>query len=1317
MLIAETPIVNDITKEAIKYNSNYAEYDILNGWEVNGERDPIVSGDFDGDGDKDFIMVGDKDSDNSGDIIFYENNITIVSLFKRSVFTEHQITNLPYPNYQQSYKVMISNDFNNDGVDDLFISNQSEHETGIYLNDGNGTSFTSQDLIEGQYFVKAKMADIDGDGHQDIIGITMKYQNSSNVWIETDNNKIWYLKNNGDGSSFTPIEIDQITETATSNGGALQITNADIEIFDIDNDSDLDLVISTTDASGDNDGILLVYENNGSSNFSQKLKLIDDETHNTHYNIEGSSILVTPVDYDNDGDTDFLHHSGEAQTILFENDGSGNFTTDKSPLGMRTTYAYRDFKVDVDHDGDDDIVVFGQGAGPFVKRNDGNGNWTDLDWSSDSISNKTLDIDYYNIFALFEDFNDDGLIDLITGDQTIANIAKMKYYQTLSKEYSFLRLNHISGSSVVKQLTTSNDVISWAIGNTLDANDFSISSDGLIYFDSPADFSNPQDTATGLVSASTDNVYEIRVQPTNNDGTSYVYPIITVQPFGVVSTPITSIDAKNEYKYALDILDYSKSAQMAPSQYMSFPSWLELDSGDWTESEVAADIGERAYVMAIDDNGNIYTRDQQGATIKKITPDGTVEDIITGIDTNSIGVDMVYYNNKLYLSVYGNSGYGSKVMVADLENPQNGLTEFLGGFTLPMGLVQKDGFLYIADKVTGNYKVEKVEIADTTNRIDYVSSLTSTPNDMIFVGSELYMICEDAKIYKYDGSTTSATAYNGAASSYITFSNSKFYIGGGVDYIREYDIDFSNPHDIVTGKPMYKPAFHNGVLFWESNNKIEKMDIGFYLVGTPENNNTGIHDVNFTLADNSGNLASHVFKIVVNNNNSLPTATDYNYTTDVTDAITFDWKTSTSATDSDGTISTATVKTQGSKGNAVINANDVTYTPDDNQTGSDSFVLTILDNEGGKIDVTITIDNIITINSNPTASDYNYTTTVTDAITFDWKTSTSATDSDGTISSATVKTQGSKGTAVINADDVTYTPNDNQTGSDSFVLTIVDNEGGEIDVTITIDNINTVNSNTSNTTNNTDTTTTINPNKKVDFNITIPTTATGGKKSFVINTIDTDTNTTDGGLNFDFNGDLNLTTTKSDDNTTFTIDTELTNEVNLSIVVNENGTTSNSVLFDDNKSFDIESLVTDINTSVEDNGTLIINNSNIKVQIEPTNKKISHVVTTGLVISKGTSKIPDTKTILNSDKVQTISQPQVYTKGTDIKIEAIIETLLNGETYTKFKTTNLSTNISIIQDTTDSSTPFESGNEAEIIEEDGLLKLKTRAKITKEIIF
>lgn len=143
-----------------------------------------------------------------------------------------------------------------------------------------------------------------------------------------------------------------------------------------------------------------------------------------------------------------------------------------------------------------------------------------------------------------------------------------------------------------------------------------------------------------------------------------------------------------------------------------------------------------------------------------------------------------------------------------------------------------------------------------------------------------------------------------------------------------------------------------------------------------------------------------------------------------------------------------------------IDTQTIKLTPSANLSTGTVYTLTITtgvaDLAGNALASNQTI-SFTTVNSTPTANNFTYGTAIgSSAKTFDWKTLSSATDSDGNALSAVVKTQGTRGTTTINGDNMTYTPSANQTGSDFIVLTISDTLGGSTDITVTVTGIETV---------------------------------------------------------------------------------------------------------------------------------------------------------------------------------------------------------------------------------------------------------------------
>ena len=275
-------------------------------------------------------------------------------------------------------------DIDLDGDNDLLITGNGP-TTGVtstlYENDGSG-NFTavSQPAIVNVYIGAAEFADIDSDGDMDLMmtGNTSSPSATANLYI-----------NDGTGnftmSSGTPFEA--------SNSG-------DIDFGDIDGDSDLDLIMTGLDASGNTFSKL--YLNDGMGIFTL---------------VSGTSF--TPVwssstefiDVDNDGDLDLLicgaNSSGASTTNLYENNGTGTFSLVAGVPFDNVQFGDIAFG-DTDNDGDQDIFLVGQNdSSQFIAKfyiNNG---------TSFSLLPNTPFPGTFVHSSSFADFNNDGNIDLL----------------------------------------------------------------------------------------------------------------------------------------------------------------------------------------------------------------------------------------------------------------------------------------------------------------------------------------------------------------------------------------------------------------------------------------------------------------------------------------------------------------------------------------------------------------------------------------------------------------------------------------------------------------------------------------------------------------------------------------------------------------------------------------------------------------------------------------------------------------------------------------------------------------------------------------
>ncbi|HGY56265.1 MAG TPA: tandem-95 repeat protein, partial [Caldithrix abyssi] len=222
---------------------------------------------------------------------------------------------------------------------------------------------------------------------------------------------------------------------------------------------------------------------------------------------------------------------------------------------------------------------------------------------------------------------------------------------------------------------------------------------------------------------------------------------------------------------------------------------------------------------------------------------------------------------------------------------------------------------------------------------------------------------------------------------------------------------------------------------------------------TPDANFFGSDSFTYIVDDGNGGTDTATVNVTVNSVNDPPVAVDDSETTDEDNAVEIAVLTNDSDVENDAL--TVTSVTTPSNGTAVINnGTTVTYTPDANYYGSDSFDYVIDDGNGGQDTATVTI-TVNSINDIPVAVDDNATTDEDNAVEVDVLANDSDADNDA-LTITEVSTP-ANGTAQINGgSSVTYTPNANYYGSDSFNYVVSDGNGGTDTATVNV-TVNSVN--------------------------------------------------------------------------------------------------------------------------------------------------------------------------------------------------------------------------------------------------------------------
>lgn len=175
----------------------------------------------------------------------------------------------------------------------------------------------------------------------------------------------------------------------------------------------------------------------------------------------------------------------------------------------------------------------------------------------------------------------------------------------------------------------------------------------------------------------------------------------------------------------------------------------------------------------------------------------------------------------------------------------------------------------------------------------------------------------------------------------------------------------------------------------------------------------------------------------------------------VNDNITLDEDTSivipilNNDTDEDGDVLSITTTTKPLHGTIVINSNKtITYKPNLNYNGKDSFSYTITDGKNGYSTAIVYI-TVNPVNDNPLALNDAKTTRGNTSVIIPVLVNDSDVDNDNLTVTATSSPL--NGVVTLNSDNtITYTPNNSFAGRDSFTYTISDGHGGTNTATVNI---------------------------------------------------------------------------------------------------------------------------------------------------------------------------------------------------------------------------------------------------------------------------
>jgi ASPIC and UnbV/FG-GAP-like repeat/Secretion system C-terminal sorting domain len=279
-------------------------------------------------------------------------------------------------------------DLNNDNLDDVLrFSNASGLR--IEFQQSNGT-FDKINVGNVGTVWGVAIADVDENGYNDII-------------VGGSYNGLKLVLANNDGTVYT---------ISTLGGPNIFLQNANFA--DINSDGAIDFF------GCHDDGVSSPYKNDGSGSLTYDLDLINAES--TIPSDNSGNYGSIWMDYDNDGDLDMYLSKcrlgvtdpldGRRVNLLFQNDGSNNFTDVAEASGLRPLeQSWSTGFEDIDNDGDLDAVMINHPNLSKIYENNGDGTFTNITASS-GIAAELQDVGY-GIQVAMEDFNNDTYVDIL----------------------------------------------------------------------------------------------------------------------------------------------------------------------------------------------------------------------------------------------------------------------------------------------------------------------------------------------------------------------------------------------------------------------------------------------------------------------------------------------------------------------------------------------------------------------------------------------------------------------------------------------------------------------------------------------------------------------------------------------------------------------------------------------------------------------------------------------------------------------------------------------------------------------------------------
>jgi hypothetical protein len=264
-------------------------------------------------------------------------------------------------------RAIKARDLNNDGFVDIVVGTTYQTQSRLFLGSGKGAfrDATSTHLPQAPLSLgDLEPGDVDGDGDLDLV--LVDWGAGSNMTNDGGVTRLWL--NDGTGK-FTDATAERMP--------ALKVRFSwDVEFADVDNDVDLDVLVSCKRCGGS-----YLFRNDGTGRFTDDPRALPQYTNNYEFepmDLDGDGWLDLVTI--NDGDIASETDQGSRREHVFRNDGTGRFRDATAAWWLPADNVGDDDNMvaylDADSDGDADFVI-GSLSGPDrLLVNDGKGHLT-----------------------------------------------------------------------------------------------------------------------------------------------------------------------------------------------------------------------------------------------------------------------------------------------------------------------------------------------------------------------------------------------------------------------------------------------------------------------------------------------------------------------------------------------------------------------------------------------------------------------------------------------------------------------------------------------------------------------------------------------------------------------------------------------------------------------------------------------------------------------------------------------------------------------------------------------------------------------------